>query len=66
MLYNNILLFLFFIITTIVRMPPFSCAETRVSRDGDCAYHAVCAIDANVAALIGESNMFDGGGAKTR
>jgi hypothetical protein len=66
MLYDNVLLLLFFIITTIVRMPSFSCAETRVSRNGDCAYNAVSAVDANVATLIGESDMFDGRRAKTR
>jgi len=47
-------------------MPPFSCAEARISRNDDSAYNSISAIDANLATLIRKADMLNCGGAKTR
>jgi len=66
MLYIDFLLILLIIIAAVIRMPPFSSAEARISRNDDCAYNSISAIDANLATLIGKTDMLNCGRAKTR
>jgi len=66
MLDFNFLILLLIIVTAVIRMPPFPCAEACISWNDDRAYNSISTIDANLATLIREADMLNCGCAKTR